>query len=271
MTSLDDRLRHHVRAAGPSPDVLQGDLRQVRAEVGRRRVRRRILSGAAAATVVVAGGGLLLADRDRDDDVVITETTDDADRAATTSTTTGGTTTTTPTAPSTDPPISVPAAQVSIRDVDLGAATYGEACAGFGDRRAVTLDGGTAGLPGDSFSYEVSLGAVGYADVDGDGDDDAVVVLRCTFAGASTDTNAQLRAYGLDDDGRLEQIGASQLLEHDRETTIDGLTATVTRLVFGPEDPACCPSSAVREVWRFGGGRFELVDSSPLPPPGASG
>lgn len=271
MTSLDDRLRHLFLSGSPAPDELQGDVRQVRAEVRHRRLRRRALSGAVAAAVVVVvgGGGLLLADRDRDDDVMITETTTtDADPSTTTSTTTG---TTTATAPSTDPPTSVPTPQVSIRDVDLGAATFTEACAGFGDRRTATLDGGAARLPDDGYFYEVSLGPVGYADADGDGDDDAVVVLRCVFAGGSTDSNAQLRAYGVGDDGRLAQIGASQLLEHDGEATVDGLTSTVTRLVFGPDDAACCPSSAVREVWRFDGGRFQLIDSTSLPPPAAGG
>jgi hypothetical protein len=278
MTSLDDQLRDLFHSASPEAEALQGDVAQVRARLRRRIRRTRLAMGAAAAAVVAVGGLLLTGPGDKDsvvtDDTTTsrpesrssttdgTSTTGSSEPAAPPSATTGSTTTTS----GTPPPPPTP----SIRDVALGEATYAEACAGFGDGRSASLSGGTARLPiGDGAFYVVDLGPVGYADVDGDADDDAVVLLRCTFAGASTDNNVQLRAYRVGSDGQLEQVGPSQLVEHVHEATADGPTVTVTADKYGADDPACCPSAGAREVWRFDDGRFVMIDTTPIPPPGA--
>jgi hypothetical protein len=159
-----------------------------------------------------------------------------------------------------------------MRDVALGEATYANACPGYDDSRSATLHGGAASLavePG--VTHEVSLGPVGYADADGDGDEDAVLLLRCMFAGAGTDSSAELRAYRVGRDGGIEQVGASHLFKDPRQpqtATADGLSIMVDLDVFAATDPACCPSSAVRETWRFDGSGFVLTASTPLARPG---
>jgi hypothetical protein len=281
MTSLDDRLRDLYASSGPDAAELDGDLRQVRTRVRQRALRRRAAIGAVAAAIV-AGGAFLLVNRDGGDEVrtdlpPVTEaevstttapapsTTDPTAGASGTtvaSTTTSTSSTTTTSSSTTTPPVP------SIREVALGEATYANACPGFDDGRSATLQGGMANLPaGSGVTHEVSLGPVGYADIDGDGGDDAMLLLRCVFVGASTDSTAQLRAYRATGGGSIEQIGASQLIEHDFSATADGRRITVVVEKFEPGDAMCCPSSAASEVWRFDGSGFVLEDSTPTTTP----
>jgi hypothetical protein len=160
----------------------------------------------------------------------------------------------------------------SIRDVVFGEASYAAACAGYDDNRSADLRGGSAQLSiGSGSHYEVDLGPVGYADADGDGDEDAVLLLRCTFAGASTDNNAQLRAYRVTGDGSIEQIGTPQVIEHDFSATAEGQRITVVVEKYEAGDAACCPSSAAREVWRFDGSRFVMDQTTPATTPNTPG
>ena len=160
-----------------------------------------------------------------------------------------------------------------MRDVDLGSATFANSCPGYDDSRSATLLGGEASLPaGAGATHEVSLGAVGYGDVDGDGADDAVLLLRCHFVGAGVDSSGELRAYRARPDGGIEQIGAGHLFEHPREpqaATAEALRITVDLDVYADTDPLCCPSSGAREVWRFDGSGFVRESSTPIAPPGA--
>jgi hypothetical protein len=149
--------------------------------------------------------------------------------------------------------------------------TYDAACAGFGEDRAATLTAGIAQIPEtDESHYEVSLGPVGYADAAGDGDEEALVLLHCTFVGAEVDTSLQLRVYGIDAGGQVGPIGSPQIFEHDQEALVDGMTATITIDRHRVGDPACCPSDRFREVWRFDGSAFVTVSSTQIPQPGAS-
>ena len=282
MTSLDDHLRDLFQSVGPDAAELRGDVRQVRARVRRRTLRRRAVFGAVAAAIV-AGGGLLI--RGEGDDVrtdvppvsrpetaVTTapgrSTTEPTGTTSPNSSTNSTSSTSTSTSTSTTPPAP------SIRDVALGEATYAAACAGYDDTRAAELSRGSAQLPiGSGSHYEVDLGAVGYADADGDGDgdEDALLLLRCTFAGADTDNTAQLRAYRATGDGSIEQIGTSQVIEHVFSATAEGQRITVVVEKYEAGDAACCPSSAAREVWRFDGRQFVLEQTTPTSTPNTPG
>jgi hypothetical protein len=286
MMSLDDRLRDLFESSGPDVAELRGDLRQVRARVRQRTLRRRAAFGAVAAAIV-AGGAFLLLDGDIGDDVRTdvppadestttitapdpTTTEDPASGPGTTVTSTSSSTSTS-TSSSTTTTTAPPGP--SIRDVDLREATYANSCPGWDDDRPATLSGGVADLPaGDGVTHQVHLDAVGYGDADGDGDEDAVVMLGCSFLGTSTGNSGVLRAYQATADGSIEQIGSSHLFEHPRAPagtpTAAGLSITVHLDVFAPTDGMCCPSSAVNETWRFDGTDFVLTGSTPAQPSG---
>ncbi|HEY7068895.1 MAG TPA: hypothetical protein VH479_02225 [Acidimicrobiales bacterium] len=248
MTSLDDRLRDLIRSGGPDTERLQGDVTEVRALTRRRARRRRAVAGALGSVVVVLGvAGVVWAGAGRGPNVVSDDTT-------------------LPQAPPSTVPTTVAPPRPSIRDVDFGELTYDSVC----DGRSATLTGGIATLPDtDESRYDVTLGAVGYADADGDGEEDALVSLQCTFIGAETDSTLQLRVYGIGAGGGAELIGSPKDLEHDANSSIEGMTATVILDRPGEGDPICC-SDRFREVWRFDGSGFVLDSSTQVPQPGAS-
>jgi hypothetical protein len=273
MMSLDDQLRDLFQAEGPDAAELQGDVQQVRAEVRRRTFRRRAAFGAIAAAVVAAGAlvltGVHAGDDVRTDLPPVTEQETTTTTAPRTSTTDGTGVTTGSGSPSssTSTPSSTttPPAPPDIRDIALGDATYTQACAGFGNTQSATLNGGTARLSSGGNTYDVTLGPVGYADADGDGDEDAVLLLGCKVTAATQDDSAQLRAYRTTSGGGIEQIGSSQLVEHIQpDPTADGLSITVERVEYADADPDCCPSMRFQEIWTFDGGAFEKTFSTPV-------
>jgi hypothetical protein len=247
MTSLDDRLRDLIRSGGPDAERLQGDVTEVRARNRRRARRSRAAAGALGSVVVVLGvAGVVWAGAGRGPNVVSDDTT-------------------LPQSPPSTVPTTVAPPRPSIRDVEFGALTYDSVC----DGRSATLTGGIASLPDtDESHYEVTLGAVGYADGDGDGEEDALVLLHCTFIGWETDSTLQLRAYGIDAGGQAELIGTPEELRHDANSSVEGMTATVTLDRPRSGEPTCC-SYRFREVWRFDGSRFVLDSSTEIPQPGA--
>jgi hypothetical protein len=276
MTPLDDHLRDLFQAEGPDAAELQGDVRPVRAEVRRRTFRRRAAFGTIAAAIVAAGA-LVLTGLHRGDDVRTDvppsgehdTTTTTAPRTSSTQapgTTAAGSGSASPPSSTSTSSSTISPPPPAIRDIDLGGATFTEACAGFGDTRSATLHGGTARLGGSGEDiYDVSLGPVGYADADGDGDEDAVLMLRCKVTAATQNNGAQLRAYRATSGGGIEQIGSSKVIEHDQpDATADGLSITIERAELAPGDPDCCPSRMFQEVWAFDGSGFEATSSTPV-------
>jgi hypothetical protein len=167
-----------------------------------------------------------------------------------------------------------------MRNVDLESATYTDACGAFGndetrlDDGSVTLSGGSASIPIETnVTYDVALEAVGYGDADGDGDEDAVVFLSCTFNGQKQTSGGLIRVYRATPDGGIEQIGSTrtfgvptyELYETSTSdaTSASGLSITVDLVVFADGDASCCPSSAVRETWTFNGSAFDKTGSTP--------
>jgi hypothetical protein len=283
MTFDDEELRGLFQASGPSASELAGDVRQVRVRARQRALRRRAAFGAVAASVIGLGGFLLLGPPGGDD-VVINDHVDEPSTTTTepeptttsspSSTTTSSTSTTSPTTTtSSTTTTTAPPPGLSMREVDLDSATFANACPSYDDQgRSVTLSGGSASLSGGTgVTLAVSLDAVSYADADSDGDEDAVLLLRCDFMGASSDQSGVLRAYRATDGGGIEQIGSSRELAHPRSpygsASASGLSITVVVEIFGPEDGLCCPSSAARETWTFGGGAFARTGNTPTSTP----
>jgi hypothetical protein len=173
-----------------------------------------------------------------------------------------------------------------MREVDLASATYADACDGFGnegdfapDDSSVTLSGGAATLTVDAgVTYEVTLESVGCGDADGDGDEDAVVFLNCTFDGGNSHNPSGLMgAYRATPGGGIEQIGGTQAFGSPTyslyirsgasvASSASDLSITVDLVVHADGDPTCCPSSGVTETWTFTGGAFSKTGSTPFTP-----
>jgi hypothetical protein len=97
-----------------------------------------------------------------------------------------------------------------------------------------------------------------FGDLDEDGVEDAVVVLVEDSGGSGS---FSYLAAVLNRNGTPENV-ATQLVgdrEQIQSVTIDGAEVTVSALVHGPDDPACCPSQEATLTYRFDG--EHLVES----------
>ncbi len=145
------------------------------------------------------------------------------------------------------------AARPSWRSVDFAEAAYGDL------GRCVR----TPELPD---TAEIS--GVRYADLTGDGLDEAIVAAACRTTTASNpisvlvydgaDRRAPLR--------RLGAVGTSQYLVSAKVTT-RGRTLTVTSRALGDRAPRCCPDLRITQTyeWRDGELRRVAIDEAPLP------
>jgi len=94
--------------------------------------------------------------------------------------------------------------------------------------------------------------ATAFGDLNGDGVDDAVVVLVESSGGSG---NFRYLAAVLNQDGSPENV-ATQLIgdrEQVQSVTIDGAEVSVKALTHGPEDPMCCPTEEITLTYRFDG------------------
>jgi heat shock protein HslJ len=104
---------------------------------------------------------------------------------------------------------------------------------------------GGASRPTVTFTDAYALG-----DLNGDGVDDAVVVLVESSGGSG---NFYYLAVVLNQDGNPENV-ATQLLGDRMQiesVTIDGAEITVEAVAHGPDDPMCCPTQKVTLTYRF--------------------
>lgn len=273
MTSLDEQLRDAFREAGPPSHELTGDVAQVHRRVRRRRARRWAVEGALVA--VAAVGGLLVV-RDGSDGGHVLVEEPPASSATSGSSTTEPTASTPPEPPATtaadsstsssssssSSTTSVP--QSSLTREQLESATYPAPCPTY-DTRPVTLTGGRAMVPlGPGAELYVELSDVAFGDGDADGQPDAAVLLHCAFAGADADTGAWAGVYRTGADGQLEPVGSPLVLAHSQSLAMeDGYRARVAVDRYDADDPACCPSASVNQVWRFDGSSFRLESETP--------
>jgi hypothetical protein len=171
----------------------------------------------------------------------------------------------------------------AIRDVDFTNFTFPtDSCGDIFERAprgGYSLQGGEAhrGTPADPEFYAVYLrDDIAYGDLDGDGVEEAVVVLDCTpgnrpFGFASvwraTEGGGAARAAKVESTGVDPGRGELRLYEAD----ITAGAVDVTWQVFGPEDPSCCPSELARVRLRLAGDTLEPIGEAtygPAPPPG---
>jgi hypothetical protein len=122
------------------------------------------------------------------------------------------------------------ASATGIRDVDFENRTYPKPCPSIKDAD-ITFDHGSAALGDESFRYVAELEVGAYGDFDGDGEDDALVVIFCHHQAAES-AAAWAAVYTLGGDGEPVPVGTPLELPdgtpHPYELpAVDGATVTV--------------------------------------------
>jgi heat shock protein HslJ len=95
-------------------------------------------------------------------------------------------------------------------------------------------------------------------DLNGDGLDDAVVVLVENSGGSG---NFRYLAVVLNRDGNPENVATQSLGDRVQiqSVTIDGTEITVKAVAHGPDDPMCCPTQEVTLTYSFDGEQLVKV------------
>ena len=175
--------------------------------------------------------------------------------APTSTTTTNGATTGSPAPPPTTAPATTTILPLPpIRDIDLTSVTYRIDCPN-GDGIEITPADGPTSTPDGGAQLESDLSAV-YGDLTGDGTDDALVHLVCTFSDGG---NAFVSSVALvvSEVGGPRQLGDA--IDGYEPTTVGDL-ASIARAEFSPDDARCCPSTTRYVPVRFDG--TNLVEGS---------
>jgi hypothetical protein len=106
--------------------------------------------------------------------------------------------------------------------------------------------------PAEADAASVEVDDVTYADLTGDGHDEALVVAVClTLPGSDP-----ARVFVYDGNRLLLTVGDGDRLTSS-EVRVSGRTLTVASLALSDDDPRCCPDLAVTEAWTWTGGDFE--------------
>ena len=98
-------------------------------------------------------------------------------------------------------------------------------------------------------------------DLDGDGADEAAVVLAASSGGSGTFD--YLAVVGRAGDGRVDNLVTVALGDRVqiRDARIEGGQLLVDLVTAGPDDAACCPGELVRWGWTLADGRLDQVVS----------
>jgi hypothetical protein len=156
-------------------------------------------------------------------------------------------TTATPTTTTPTPTTPAPVAAADLRGVDWRNRTYALGnCPGT----EVTLRDGRWEDP--AAGYGVQLVGVLYGDLNGDGTDDALVKLECQPLGGNAYPATPNVAFTSDGRGPV-QLGAPF---NGADATIVGDAVQTTEMVWGPNDPRCCPSTTRTDTWRYRNGAW---------------
>jgi heat shock protein HslJ len=100
--------------------------------------------------------------------------------------------------------------------------------------------------------------ASAFADLNGDGLDDAVVVLIENSGGSG---NFRYLAVVLNQDGDPENVATGLLGDRAQvqSITVDGPDITIEAVAHGPDDPMCCPTQKIIITYRFDGEQLVKV------------
>jgi len=156
----------------------------------------------------------------------------------------------------------VPASASSLSLEALKNATYPSE---WGESGAITLtDGGYEGDPfvegGASRPIVILVEPVAFGDLDGDGVEDAAVILAANAGGSGTFISLEavrneggepvhVATYSLGDRARIESLA------------IEGGQIVLEMITHGPDDPLCCPTQLVRNVYALEGDTLIEVSS----------
>jgi hypothetical protein len=164
-----------------------------------------------------------------------------------------------------------PAPAIDVRDIDFASlAQPGAACAQALDAPPpglIALQQGASELLDErSFSRLELKGDVLYADLNGDGNDEAVVHAACTFGANGVQDTVQVWAVR----GRLPLLVDTVTAPPDEvaddsafppsvvDVAVDGDTVEVTYSSYADDDPHCCPSGQAVVTYELAGG-LEVV------------
>jgi hypothetical protein len=135
----------------------------------------------------------------------------------------------------------------------------------LGGRRVVFAGGRHEELDHDrSCSVCLTIREVTFGDVDGDGTEEAILLIDSNLGGAGTSLDAYI--FGLvDDQPRLRaQIEGGDRGEGGLQSvSVASGDVMVRRFQSAPEDGACCPSRVLVERWRWRNGQLAKEPGAP--------
>lgn len=227
-----------VPATTPDPAPL---LPAVRREARRRRRRHALLAGSAA-VLVLAGTGIAVAatigQPSGPDQVLITPAAPSPTDSPSVMDSPSAPASATPASPSPSPtPTPTPTPRSSLTEADWETVSYPFDCDGFG--------------------YVVN--ATHYADLNGDGRLDAVVLVRC-HAGAGSPPSGLYVYDGISPPDNPRLMATLLSPKADREANAFTITGTTVSMdVYGyssPSVPRCCPDEKYRMTWVWNGPNY---------------
>jgi hypothetical protein len=138
----------------------------------------------------------------------------------------------------------------------------------YAEGGAVTLVDGTFAVEAAPGSAEkATVNTTGYAafgDLDGDATEDAAVALAAHTGGTGTFIYL---ASVLNQDGEAANNAVTLLGDRVQvdDLAIEDGTIVVTMIAHGPDDPLCCPTRPVEQVYALEGGQLSLLMETELP------
>lgn len=186
-----------------------------------------LVAGVIAVIAVLAAVGAVLATRNEPEQRAVagpttTQSVGSTDPAQSTSTSPPASTTTT------EPPVP------DIRTLHLQDAALRQQCQG----QVVTIKGNGERVPADGGEYAAEVLGVTYADLTGNGREDAIVEASCSYVGGNHPSSSVAIVSS-------EPAGPKQIGEpiDGASPTIHGRNVVVERPIYLDSDPMCCPSS----------------------------
>ena len=148
-----------------------------------------------------------------------------------------------------------------IRSVDLRNFNYGPLCASRHQflslpAKNLVLRNGHANH-GDKSNY-ADIGPVRYVDLDGDGREEAFVIINGQTAGSS---NAYLAAYVLAYENRRARP-LWTICEENSTAKLDGRSIVFTSPEWAKGDAHCCFSHTKTDIYSLRGGKMQLISTS---------
>lgn len=138
---------------------------------------------------------------------------------------------------------SVPA--VSVREIDWRNRSYWSSGQRFVAGHAAVVD-----EEGNCVANEAIMD-VTFGDVDGDGSEDALLLVASDACGAGTMTWGYVYRMRGDEPVILTEIAGGDRGGGLQKLLVEGERVIVRRFDLGPEDNACCPSRVNIESWRW--------------------